>query len=65
MATEIHEEIVVLNEKNETTLKIYITGKGQIALSEGDDIDNPCSFFTIINKRDWDDINDFVCNQLK
>ncbi len=64
MATEIHEEIVVLNESNETTLKIYITGKGQIAISDGDD-DNPYSFFTIINKRDWDDINDFVCNQLK
>lgn len=64
MATEIHEEIVVLNENNETTLKIYITGKGQVALSDGDD-DNPYSFFTIINKRDWDDINDFVCNQLK
>lgn len=65
MATEIREELVIINNEGKEELTVFYNKSGGITLTDDTDPSNMYAFYISINKEDWEVMRSFIDNQFK
>lgn len=65
MATEIREELVIINNEGKEELTVFYNKSGGITLMDDTDPSNMYAFYISINKEDWEVMRSFIDNQFK